>query len=100
MHPTVHRKLAAFFAEPNRRLYALLGRDFKWSAPDALAAPSPSAYAASVAIDVGGGASKAGKAAGAQQKQAGDARPGSAVAVVAASGASVAATLPAVSDAV
>jgi hypothetical protein len=31
MHPSVKRKLAAYFAEPNLRLYALLGRDFRWA---------------------------------------------------------------------
>lgn len=30
MHPSVKRKLAGYFAEPNERLYALLGRDFGW----------------------------------------------------------------------
>ena len=27
------RSLAEYFAEPNRRLYELLGRDFGWQAP-------------------------------------------------------------------
>lgn len=32
MHPSVERKLRQQFLEPNRRLYALLGRDFQWEA--------------------------------------------------------------------
>jgi hypothetical protein len=30
MHPSVERKLRQHFAEPNQRLYAMLGRDFMW----------------------------------------------------------------------
>jgi hypothetical protein len=30
MHPSCKRKLQQHFAEPNQRLYALLGRDFGW----------------------------------------------------------------------
>jgi hypothetical protein len=30
MPPEVEQKLAAYFAEPNRRLYELLGRDLGW----------------------------------------------------------------------
>jgi hypothetical protein len=33
MHPDTRRRLVAYFAEPNRRLYELLGRDFGWQAP-------------------------------------------------------------------
>jgi Sulfotransferase domain len=31
MRPDTRRRLAEYFAEPNRRLYELLGRDFGWS---------------------------------------------------------------------
>jgi hypothetical protein len=31
MHPAVRRKLQHYFAVPNQRLFALLGRDFSWS---------------------------------------------------------------------
>jgi hypothetical protein len=33
MRPETRRRLADTFAEPNRRLYALLGRDMGWTAP-------------------------------------------------------------------
>ena len=33
MLPETRRRLAETFAEPNRRLYALLGRDLRWTAP-------------------------------------------------------------------
>ena len=33
MRPDTRRRLAEYFAEPNRRLYELLGRDFGWQAP-------------------------------------------------------------------
>jgi hypothetical protein len=31
MRPDTRRRLAETFAEPNRRLYELLGRDFGWT---------------------------------------------------------------------
>ena len=33
MHPETRRRLGEYFAEPNRRLYELLGRDLGWQAP-------------------------------------------------------------------
>jgi hypothetical protein len=33
MQPDTRRRLAQYFADPNRRLYALLDRDFGWQAP-------------------------------------------------------------------
>ena len=33
MRPETRRRLAEHFAEPNRRLYELLGRDLGWQAP-------------------------------------------------------------------
>ena len=33
MRPDTRRRLAEYFAEPNRRLYELLGRDFGWPTP-------------------------------------------------------------------
>ncbi|KAL4457893.1 hypothetical protein ABPG75_012758 [Micractinium tetrahymenae] len=36
MHPSCKRKLAQYFAEPNQRLYAMLGVDFNWADPEAL----------------------------------------------------------------
>jgi hypothetical protein len=33
MRPDTRRRLVNYFAEPNRRLYELLGRDFGWQAP-------------------------------------------------------------------
>jgi Sulfotransferase domain len=32
MSPDLRRRLAGYFADPNRRLYELLGRDFGWQA--------------------------------------------------------------------
>jgi hypothetical protein len=32
MQPDTRRRLAGYFAEPNRRLFELLGRDFGWQA--------------------------------------------------------------------
>jgi hypothetical protein len=32
LRPGTRRRLAEYFAEPNRRLYELLGRDFGWQA--------------------------------------------------------------------
>lgn len=34
MHASVRRRLRAMFAASNRRLYALLGRDFGWEDPE------------------------------------------------------------------
>lgn len=52
MHPSVKRKLAAYFAEPNLRLFALLGRSFPWTDPLSQAA-GPSAYASFSTVSFG-----------------------------------------------
>lgn len=45
MHPSCKRKLAQYFAEPNQRLYAMLGVDFSWADPEALGRPRRDAAA-------------------------------------------------------
>jgi hypothetical protein len=54
MHPSVKRKLAAYFAEPNLRLYALLGRDFRWAATSGSKSSTSSYMGAGGIADVGG----------------------------------------------
>ena len=58
MHPSCKRKLMQHFAEPNLRLYALLGRDFKWADPEggrAWQASNKSSYMSGGGIaDIGG----------------------------------------------
>ena len=53
MHPSVKCKLAAYFAEPNLRLYALLGRDFRWASSSGSSSKSSYMGAGGIA-DIGG----------------------------------------------
>ena len=54
MHPSVKRKLAAYFAEPNLRLYALLGRDFRWASSSGSSSGSSSKSSYMGAGGIGG----------------------------------------------